>query len=162
MFYFRSNTLNSCAHVCSVDFIAHSPLFSSIAKIQQQQTLPLLVVTSLLAVLSHDMPQAGSITDDGRSTSKGDDTSFYVVYSKNSTNKDQAKAIGNLLRDAVSDPKSVSVHDSDLGVAFWSVSLTPDNAKKVGADSNVRKPVHLRYWLPETDDLGCRNYSSMY
>ena len=113
-------------------------------KIQQPLTLPLLVVISLLPFLSHGMPQVGSITNDGPSISKRDDTSSYVVYSKDSTNKDQATAIGNLLRSVVSDPKSISVHDSDLGVAFWSAPLTSGNAKKVGADSNVRKPVHLR------------------
>lgn len=131
-------------------------------KIQQQLTLPLLVVISLLALLSHGMPQARSVADDGPSISKRDDTSNYVVYSKDSTNKDQATAISNLLKDVVSDPKSISAHGSDLGVAFWSAPLTPDNAKKVGADSNVRKPVHLRYWLSQTDDPGWCGYSSMY
>lgn len=114
-------------------------------KIQQQLTLPLLAVISSLASQSHGMPQAGSITDVGPPSSKRDDISNYVVYSKDSNNKDQATAIGSLLKDVVSDPKSISVHDSDLGVAFWSVPLTPDNAKKVGADSNVSKSAPLRY-----------------
>lgn len=89
------------------------------------------------------MPQVGSKTDSELPISKRDDTSNYVVYAKNSTNKDQTTAITNLLKDLVSDEKNMSVHGSDLGVAFWGVLLTSDDAKKVEADSNVGFPVHL-------------------
>lgn len=121
-------------------------------KILQQLTFPLLVVTSSLAFLSHGMPQASSITDNDPSISKRDDTSYYVVFAKNSSNETQTTAITNLLESVVSDPKNVSVHGSDLGVAFWSAPLTSDNAEKVGADSNVRLSVYLTYMVLYTHD----------
>jgi len=114
-------------------------------QLQQRLTLPLLVVISLLATISQGMPQAGSTTDDGLSIGTREDRSYYVIYSKDSTNKDRETAISKPLGDVASDPKSVSAHGSDLGVAFWSVSLTPDQAKKVEADPNVRKPLHLKW-----------------
>ncbi|KAL8853327.1 MAG: hypothetical protein Q9221_001803 [Calogaya cf. arnoldii] len=83
------------------------------------------------------MPQQGSSTDGKPATSKRADTSNYVIYAKDSTNKDQTTAIGDLLKGVVSDSKNISVHESDLGVAFWGVPLTSDAAKKAGADSNV-------------------------
>ncbi|KAL8646758.1 MAG: hypothetical protein Q9226_006726 [Calogaya cf. arnoldii] len=79
------------------------------------------------------MPQQGSSTDGKPVISKRADTSNYVIYAKDSTNKGQTTAIGDLLKGVVSDSEEISVHESDLGVAFWGVPLTPDAAKKVGA-----------------------------
>lgn len=83
------------------------------------------------------MPPIGPVIDDYLSLIKREDTHNYVVYFKDSTNKDKTTAICNLLKGLVTDPNLISVHDSDLGVAFWSAPLTSNNAKKVEADSNV-------------------------
>ncbi|KAI4207171.1 MAG: hypothetical protein LQ346_000749 [Caloplaca aetnensis] len=83
------------------------------------------------------MPQPGSRTGSEPAVSKREDANNYAVYAKDSTNKDQTTAIGDLLKSVVSDSTQISVHDSDLGVAFWGVALTSDAAKKVEEDENV-------------------------
>lgn len=104
-------------------------------QILQQLTVSLLTATSSLAFVTHGMPQFGS---DDQSLIKRDDTSNSVVYPKDFANKTQATAIGNLLKALVSDPKSISVHGGNLGIAFWGVPLTSAEAQKVEADPNVR------------------------
>ena len=118
--------------------------FWAVMRITQQLTLPLLAVTSSLAFLAHGMPHDGSSIDDVLGLHKRDATSNYVVYPKDTTNKDQATAIGNLLKSVVSDPTTISVHDTNKGVFFWGAPLTSANAQKVGADSNVSLCRHLR------------------
>jgi len=113
-------------------------------RITQQLTLPLLAVTFSLAFVAHGMPHDGSSIDDALGLHKRDATSDYVVYPKDTTNKDQATAIGNLLKGVVSDAKNISVHDTNKGVFFWGAPLTSANAQKVGADSNVSLCSHLR------------------
>ena len=113
-------------------------------RITQQLALPLLAVIYSLVLVAHGMPHVGSVIDDAVAPSKRDDMNYYVVYPKDTTNKDQATAIGSLLEGVVSDPTTISVHDTDKRVLFWSVPLTSANAQKVAADSNVRMCRQIR------------------
>lgn len=132
---------NLTYHISPFSF-GSSSIFPAM-KLRQQLTLPLLVGISLLPLLSYGMPQPGSRTGSEPAVSKREDANNYAVYAKDSTNKDQTTAIGDLLKSVVSDSTQISVHDSDLGVAFWGVALTSDAAKKVEEDENVRIPVNL-------------------
>ena len=73
-----------------------------------------------------------------------DETSNYVVYPKDCTNKDQCTAITNLLKSIVSDPTKIYISDTDGATYFWGVPLTPDNVEKIEANSNVMISGHPR------------------
>lgn len=120
----------------------------------QQLTLSLLVVISLLSFSPYAMPRWGPILDEPNGLSEqASDPDNYVVFAKNSTDKDQTTAIGKLLESVVSDPKNISVHGSShVGVSFWAVPLTAEDAEKVRADPNVRRAVHLIHGALYTND----------
>ncbi len=124
-------------------FVKNFFRFFSAMKIPHQLTLKLLAVISSLVFVTHGMPHEGSAIDPLALVGR-DDTANYVIYPKDTTNKDQATAIYNLLKGVVSDPTTIYVADTSKGTFFWSAPLTSDNAQKVEADSNVRICSHLR------------------
>lgn len=106
-------------------------------------TLMLPAVISWLAFVDHGMPHEESVIN-GLAPSKRDNSANYVVYPKDSTNKEQAAAITALLKSILSDPTQIYISSTNIITAFWAVPLTSDNAQKVRADSNVRMCSHLR------------------
>jgi len=61
-----------------------------------------------------------------------------LVYPKDTANKDQAKAINDVLKGVVSDATQIYVSYTDRGTFFWAAPLTDDSAKKVQGDENVK------------------------
>lgn len=105
----------------------------------------LLILVSFLAILHYGMPQTGSNIGSGPAISKRDDLSNYAVYGKNFTDRDQTLAIWNLLKDIVFDEKNLTGHGGDIGMAFWSLPMTDDDAKTIRVDAKVRPLVQTRY-----------------
>ncbi len=118
----------------------------------QLALVPLTLICSL-AFIVHGIPHQESAVDAPTLFGR-DDTANYVVYPKDTTNQDQAKAIQTLLEGVVSDPTTIYVSSTDQNSQtwFWGVPLTSQNAKEVGADSNVRMSSHFRSKGPRTDD----------
>lgn len=130
-------------------------------RIPHQLTLTLLAVFSSIAYIAYGMPHEGSVID-ALGPSKRDGTANYVVYPKDTTNKDQAKAITTLLKGVVTDPNQIYVSDTDKRTLFWGAPLTSGNAQKVRADSNVRMCSHLRSRVRVLMSLGRWGYSRMH
>lgn len=99
-------------------------------------TLTLLAVVSSSHTLAHAMPHDGSTIEAGTLSAR-DDVAYYGILPKDTTNKDQARAITALLKGMVSDPTKIYISDMDKRTLFWGVSLTVGNAKKVESDRNV-------------------------
>lgn len=114
--------------------------------------MPLTLLFSL-AFIVHGVPHQESAVDAPKLFGR-DDTANYVVYPKNTTDQDQAKAIQTLLEGVVSEPTTIYVSSTDQNSKtwFWGVPLTSGNAQKVGADSNVRMCNHFRSQSSRTDE----------
>lgn len=108
-------------------------------RITQQLALILLTGISLLVFTAHGMSRQGSLADAPALFGR-DDIAYYVVYPKDTQNKDQATAIYTLLKGVVQDPKQIFSSTTDNGSQhwFWSVPMTSANAEKVKGNSNVR------------------------
>lgn len=65
----------------------------------------------------------------------------YVVYNKDFGNKDQESTVWALLRGLASPERTIYGSGSSLGMAFWSLAMTPENAKKVQGDPNVKSSI---------------------
>lgn len=61
-----------------------------------------------------------------------------LVYPKDPTNKDQVKAIYDVLKSVVPDATQIYVADTDRATFFWAAPLTDDSAKKLQDDGNVK------------------------
>lgn len=108
-------------------------------RITQQLALMQLTVIILLALRAHGITHEDSVTDAPAVIGR-DNTANYVVYPKDTQNKDQATAIYALLEKVVPDPTKKFNYTTDNGSQhwFWGVQLTPANAKKATDDSKVR------------------------
>lgn len=82
------------------------------------------------------MPHDGSVVETS-ALPRRDDVANYGILPKDTTNKNQAKAITALLQGMVSDPTKIYTSDTDKRTLFWSASLTSDNVKKLESDENV-------------------------
>lgn len=109
-------------------------------RITQQLALMLLTVISSIVFTAHSIPHEGSDADTPALFGRGDTTNYYVIYPKDTQNKDQASAIYTLLKGLVPDAKEIFNSTTDNGSQhwFWSVKLTSANAEKVKGNSNVR------------------------
>ena len=118
----------------------------------QLALVPLTFIFSL-AFIVDGIPHQESAVDAPKLFGR-DDTANYVVYPKNTTDQDQAKAIQTLLEGVVSDPTTIYVSSTNhsSNTWFWGVPLTSGNAQKVGADSNVRMSSHFRSKGCRTDE----------
>ena len=83
------------------------------------------------------MPQEDSALESS-APSKYEDIANYAVYPKDFKNKEQCRAITSLLKSIVSDPTKLYISATSDGTTyFWGVPLTPEDARKVEANSNV-------------------------
>ncbi|KAL9600658.1 MAG: hypothetical protein Q9179_003141 [Wetmoreana sp. 5 TL-2023] len=82
------------------------------------------------------MPHDG-LAVDTQSNIRRDDTANYVVYPKDSTNKDQVETINNLLKGLVSKETKIYASETVIRTLFFAAPLTSENARKVEADPNV-------------------------
>ena len=130
-------------------------------RVPHQLALTLLAISSSLAFVAHGIPHPRPLID-ALALFTRDDTANYVVYPKDTANKDQATSITTLLKDVVSDPDKIYVSDTSKGTFFWGVPLTSDNAQKVRADSNVRMCTTLGRQVCVLMRLGRRSYSRMH
>jgi len=82
------------------------------------------------------------------------DTANYVVYPKDTQNKDQATAIYNLLKGLVPDSTKIFSSTTDNGSQhwFWAVPLTSANAEKVKGNPNVRMSSYSSFKSVRTDE----------
>lgn len=96
-------------------------------------------------IVDLELPTQSSKMSDRSSSS--DDLANYVIYSKDSANKDQAAAITSLLNRLVIDNSKIHISDTDTLTLFWAVPLSSDNAQTVGRDPNVSlaEPSY-QYW----------------
>ena len=63
----------------------------------------------------------------------------YVVYPKDGSSNGQTSSISQLLRGFVDNASQITTSgDSDLGIDFWSLPLTSDNATTLQKNGNVR------------------------
>lgn len=111
-----------------------------------------LAVISSLSLIVQCTPSEGSAVE-APALIERDDTANYVVYPKDSTNKDQATAINNLLKRLVSDQSNIYVSETNKVALFWSAPLTSSNAQQVGSNTNVIVCNHLLPDSPRADEL---------
>ena len=122
-------------------------------RITQQLVLVPLTIFSPLAFTAYSMSHESSVTNAPAVLGR-DDTANYVVYPKDTKNKDQAKAIYDLLKSLAPNPTAIYSATTDNGTQhwFWAVPLTSVNAEKVKGDSNVRMGSHSLSNNARTDE----------
>jgi hypothetical protein len=103
--------------------------------------LVLLAVVFLIAYVVHGSPPAarrgGARVLNTPQLLQRAETANYAIYPKDTSNKDQAKAISKLLEGLVADKADIYVSDTSKGTFFWAAPLTSANAQKVAKDPNV-------------------------
>ena len=122
-------------------------------RITQQLVLLPLTIFAPLASTAYGMSHGNAVTN-AHAVLGRDDTANYVVYGKDTKNKDQATAIYDLLKSLVPDPTAIYSATTDYGTQhwFWAVPLTSANAEKVKGDSNVRMSSHSLSNNTRTDE----------
>ena len=101
-------------------------------------TLVLLAFIYSLSIIAQRTPyRTGGMENKSPQLPPREDTANYAIYPKDTTNKDQAKAINALLQELVTDKSQLYVSDTSRRTLFWAAPLTSGDAQKVASDPNV-------------------------